>query len=85
MLVFPPSLCVMTIRPFYQLAKKTLFAGGTEGRIKTNRCTIEHDMRATLTVSLMSANGERVLGYIRGALLKGQRMHPISSLLDLST
>ena len=56
--------------------------GGITSAVRTKRIDVERQLRDKLVAKLMQLNVERVLGYMRGAQLKGVKYIPVSSLLD---
>jgi hypothetical protein len=58
--------------------------GGSERQIASRRPRILAAIRSRMSVTLASEIAERVLAYVRGAILKGRSVHPVSALLSFS-
>lgn len=56
--------------------------GGSMKEIQRRRARVLVDIRSELSVTLARALAERVFAYVRGAVLKGRHISPVSALLD---
>jgi hypothetical protein len=59
-------------------------SGGSQEEIARRRAHTVVHIRSDLSVSLARELAERVFAYIRGAILKGRTVHPVSALLDFA-
>jgi hypothetical protein len=50
--------------------------------IQRRRARVLVDIRSELSTTLARAQAERVFAYVRGAVLKGRHIRPVSALLD---
>ena len=58
--------------------------GGTPAQIRERQGYVFSYMCGEMATTLSIELAERIVGYVRGAVLRGRTAHPIAALLDLS-